>query len=60
MRHIITSSEAYLNFNCSFKYRVLPNGLMIFLDTLIFLLFPMSCHTVLGRLSLILVYYFDV
>ena len=39
-----------LNFNCSFKFRLLTNGLMIFLNTFI-QLFPMSYHTVLGRLS---------
>ena len=44
----MTLSGRSLNFNCSFKYRLLPNGLMIFLHAF-FLLFPMSCHTVLGR-----------
>ena len=39
-----------LNFNCSFKFRLLPRRLMIFLNTFL-KLFPMSCLTVLSRLS---------
>ena len=39
---------------CSFKYRLLSNGLMIFLHTFL-LFFLMSCLTVLCPLSFILI-----